>query len=121
MGNIYSRLGDVYGLYSYVVRELPYKLYTYWYGTPEANFTITVKTGDRFGAGTDANVEIVLFDENGKCSKSMALDNYFRDDFERGQEDTFPVTSSEMGELTVSSKITLVKVLCSSWVCFIHL
>ena len=115
MGNIYSRLGDVYGLYSYVVRELPYKLYIYWYGTPEANFTITVKTGDRFGAGTDANVEIVLFDENGKCSKSMALDNYFRDDFERGQEDTFHVTSSEMGELTVSSNIARIQLWRDNW------
>nr|XP_011425972.2 allene oxide synthase-lipoxygenase protein isoform X1 [Crassostrea gigas]XP_019922364.2 allene oxide synthase-lipoxygenase protein isoform X1 [Crassostrea gigas] len=54
-------------------------------------YEIKVKTGDRFGAGTDANVEIVLLDGSGKQTKPANLDNWFRNDFERNQLDVFKI------------------------------
>eukprot|EP00057_Strongylocentrotus_purpuratus_P008934 XP_011663408.1 PREDICTED: arachidonate 5-lipoxygenase [Strongylocentrotus purpuratus] len=56
------------------------------FGVP---FTITVKTGDRKGAGTDANVVIALCDEEGRRSNDLYLDSLFRDDFESGGRDRF--------------------------------
>ncbi len=50
---------------------------------------IYVKTGDRKGAGTDANIKIVLYDDKGAKSPEITLDCRFRNDFERGQTDTF--------------------------------
>lgn len=55
------------------------------------DFFVYVRTGDRKGAGTDANVTIVLYDENGGKSKEYPLDNFFRNDFESGSLDTFSV------------------------------
>ena len=50
---------------------------------------IYVKTGDRRGAGTDANVKVVLYDVKGTKSPDISLTCNFRNDFERGQTDTF--------------------------------
>lgn len=57
----------------------------------EAAFTIYVKTGDRFASGTDANVRIILKDSSGNRTNKLVLDKFFRDDFERGNLDEFPV------------------------------
>ncbi|KAK3099754.1 hypothetical protein FSP39_009132 [Pinctada imbricata] len=54
-------------------------------------YKITVKTGDRKRAGTDANVTIVLRDCKGNSTKEAKLDNFLRDDFERGRTDKFTV------------------------------
>lgn len=54
-------------------------------------YEIKVKTGDRMGAGTDANVEIVLLDGSGKQTKPAILDNWFRNDFEANQLDVFTI------------------------------
>uniref|UniRef100_A0A8W8HN90 Allene oxide synthase-lipoxygenase protein n=1 Tax=Magallana gigas TaxID=29159 RepID=A0A8W8HN90_MAGGI len=54
-------------------------------------YKIKIKTGDRLGAGTNANVEIVLFDGSGKHTKPAKLDNWFGDDFERGHVDVFTI------------------------------
>ena len=50
---------------------------------------ISVKTGDQLQAGTDANVKLVLHAESGQKSDEISLNYLFRDDFERGQLDTF--------------------------------
>ena len=49
-----------------------------------------MKTGDVMGAGTDANVFIVMFGENGD-SGELALKNSetYRDKFERNHTDVF--------------------------------
>lgn len=57
----------------------------------DSTHTVTVKTGDCKGAGTDSNVKIVLFDEEGNTSEEFNLDAKWRDDFERGREDVFHV------------------------------
>uniref|UniRef100_A0A8W8HT92 Allene oxide synthase-lipoxygenase protein n=1 Tax=Magallana gigas TaxID=29159 RepID=A0A8W8HT92_MAGGI len=54
-------------------------------------YEIKIKTGDRLGSGTNANIEIVLFDGSGKHTKPAKLDNLFRDDFERGHLDVFTI------------------------------
>ncbi|XP_062589056.1 polyunsaturated fatty acid 5-lipoxygenase-like [Saccostrea cucullata] len=55
------------------------------------SYEIKVKTGDRLGAGTDANVEIVLLGSCGKKTKSANLDCWYRNDFERGKTDVFTI------------------------------
>ena len=52
------------------------------------DFQMPVKTGDKRGAGTSANVSAILHC-NGESSKETKLDNLFRNDFERGQTDVF--------------------------------
>ncbi|XP_061182686.1 polyunsaturated fatty acid 5-lipoxygenase-like [Saccostrea echinata] len=54
-------------------------------------YEIKVKTGDVQGAGTDANVEIVLLGSSGKQTQSATLDNRFRNDFERCRTDVFTI------------------------------
>ena len=60
-------------------------------GTQNAQFVVYVKTGDRKHAGTDANVKIKLHDVNGVHTDEMVLDNFFRNDFESGKLDVFPI------------------------------
>lgn len=54
-------------------------------------YKVVVKTGDKKRAGTDANVQIILHDAKGQKTKAAKLDNFLRDDFERGQIDKFTV------------------------------
>ena len=62
---------------------------------------IYVKTGDRKGAGTDANIKIILHDDKGQKSPEIALDCIWRNDFERGQTDTFQAPPlKQLGALT---------------------
>lgn len=56
-----------------------------------AQYKVVVKTGDKKRAGTDANVKIILHDSKGQQTKPAKLDNFLRDDFERGQRDKFTV------------------------------
>ncbi|XP_038044498.1 polyunsaturated fatty acid 5-lipoxygenase-like isoform X2 [Patiria miniata] len=53
------------------------------------HYKILVKTGDLKGAGTDANIYIILHNENQVTSKKIKLDRLFHDDFERGKTDEF--------------------------------
>ena len=68
-------------------------------------YEVKVKTGDRKKAGTDADVNIILYDDLGQNSKTVQLDNRFRDDFERGRTDTF--TFSDTIDLRYVVKIEL--------------
>ncbi|XP_071833002.1 polyunsaturated fatty acid 5-lipoxygenase-like [Apostichopus japonicus] len=61
----------------------------------DATHIVTVKTGDCKGAGTDANVKIILINGEGKNSDEFDLDARWRDDFERGREDQFYVKCEE--------------------------
>lgn len=72
---------------------------TFGLGVP---FTIIVKTGDRKGAGTDANVVIALYDEEGRRSNDLYLDSFLRDDFESGGRDRFLKISGVVDFGTVS-------------------
>ena len=63
-----------------------------------ANYQITVRTGDRRGAGTDTNVFITLYGQNGKSNLTF-LDNS-QNNFERNKADVFGVECDYLGELT---------------------
>ena len=64
------------------------------------DFNISVKTGDVKGAGTNSNVSIVLLDEDGRRSRDIPLNCKWRDDFEKGNEDSFKVRDiTDFGKL----------------------
>lgn len=65
---------------------------------PLVDYKITIKTADRPGASTDANIFIIVSGKEGE-SKEMQLDNS-QDNFERGCTDVFTVSSISLGELT---------------------
>ncbi|KAH9509986.1 hypothetical protein Btru_044788, partial [Bulinus truncatus] len=69
------------------------------FGKQRGDFIIYVQTGDRRNAGTDANVKIIMHDEFNNSSEPVTLDNYFRNDFERGCLDTFNVPSVKIRHL----------------------
>ncbi|CAI9737996.1 allene oxide synthase-lipoxygenase protein-like isoform X2 [Octopus vulgaris] len=56
-----------------------------------SDFLVFVRTGDRKHASTDANVKIILINEDGEKSYEIVLDNILRDDFKKGASDTFSV------------------------------
>lgn len=62
-------------------------------------YEIKVYTGDVSGAGTDANVLINLFGENGDTGK-RPLSKKLRDLFERNQVDDFKIEALDLGPLT---------------------
>ena len=61
-------------------------------------YEVVVFTGDRWGAGTDANVFIEIFGEEDRKTKSIKLDNS-DNNFERSKRDVFLVKSIDLGEL----------------------
>jgi hypothetical protein len=62
-------------------------------------YKITIQTGTKDGAGTDANVGIVLVSSGGSATPSWSLDNPNRNDFERGSVDVFYITSPDLSAL----------------------
>ncbi|KAK6172844.1 hypothetical protein SNE40_016422 [Patella caerulea] len=71
------------------------------------DFFIYVATGDKKHAGTDANVAIILHGENGISTQEIILDNFFKNDFERGHLDVFRVCRSKLGSVGKVGKIEL--------------
>ncbi|GCB61309.1 hypothetical protein scyTo_0014316 [Scyliorhinus torazame] len=70
---------------------------------PKLNkYIVSVFTGDVKGSGTDADVFINIFGENGDTGERR-LDND-KDNFERGNEDKFTIESPNLGHL---KKITI--------------
>ncbi|XP_078365380.1 allene oxide synthase-lipoxygenase protein-like isoform X2 [Oculina patagonica] len=63
-----------------------------------SEYLITVITGIRKGAGTDASVSLVIKGTNGETNP-LALDKWFHNDFEAGQKDEYHVTAKDVGEL----------------------
>ena len=55
------------------------------------DYIFYVRTGDRKNAGTDANIKVILYGDGDKKTDKIKLHNTFRNDFERGQLDTFEV------------------------------
>ncbi|KAL4229828.1 Arachidonate 5-lipoxygenase [Mactra antiquata] len=69
------------------------------------DYIVDVKTGDQIHAGTDANVYIILHSETEEQTKPIKLDYLFRDDFERGQLDSFQLKN--IGHLHDITKLEL--------------
>ena len=63
-----------------------------------STYDVTVYTGDVFGAGTNANVSLTMYGENGESGK-LALRQSGRDLFERKQIDKFSLECLDLGEL----------------------
>jgi hypothetical protein len=61
-------------------------------------YTLTVRTGSRLGAGTNSEIFVVLVGTKGE-SEQHKLDKRFHDDFEAGAEDVYTVTTQDLGEL----------------------
>ncbi|BFZ24548.1 hypothetical protein BsWGS_27587 [Bradybaena similaris] len=60
-------------------------------GNSNRNLAVNVYTGDKKSAGTDATVFIVLHDDKNNTTPPITLNNTLRNDFERGNVDTFSV------------------------------
>jgi lipoxygenase homology domain-containing protein 1 len=60
-------------------------------------YQVRVKTGSMTGAGTDADVSIVLYGDKAS-SGPIPLDNAM-DNFEAGSEDLFTIETTDLGEL----------------------
>jgi hypothetical protein len=61
-------------------------------------YTVEVYTGDVRYAGTDANVAIQIFGENGDTG-TRQLQNKWKNDFERGQTDVFTLEAADLGKI----------------------
>lgn len=57
-------------------------------GSSETHYRMHVVTGDRRGAGTDANVYVVLHDRQGRATLPILLNKVFSNDNERGSTTT---------------------------------
>lgn len=55
------------------------------------DFIAYVKTGDKKGAGTNSDVFIAFYNADGDRSRDIKLDVSWRDDFEAGNIDSFPI------------------------------
>lgn len=60
-------------------------------------YNVIVRTGDVRGAGTDADVSIVMYGTQGE-SDVCKLDNIGKNNFERNQTDTFPINCNDIGK-----------------------
>ncbi|EDV27172.1 uncharacterized protein TRIADDRAFT_50085 [Trichoplax adhaerens] len=84
----------------------------------KADYLIFIKTGDRKGAGTDANIYIALIDKEGKKSRKIFLDCKWRNDFEQGRTDKFPVSNvPDLGEIEFIELSRDTKGFGDSWFC----
>lgn len=65
-----------------------------------SDIIVTVKTGDRKGSGTNANVWFVAKDEQGNASDEIKLNQFFEPNFDRGKKDVFQLAKSKFATLT---------------------
>ena len=65
----------------------------------EIDYTVRVFTGDKWGAGTDANVLVAMTGELGDSGERELRDSGNVNKFERNQEDAFTLTAVELGRL----------------------
>ncbi len=61
-------------------------------------YEITITTGTKSGAGTDATVSVTLLGTNGTTGPHK-LDKRWKDDFEEGKTDTYKFKGPDVGEL----------------------
>ncbi|XP_782245.3 allene oxide synthase-lipoxygenase protein [Strongylocentrotus purpuratus] len=59
--------------------------------TRGTKYTLFIKTGDRFGMGTDATVSVAFYNKQGLRSPDFKLSNLFRNDFESGHVDKMQI------------------------------
>uniref|UniRef100_A0A672RND3 PLAT domain-containing protein n=1 Tax=Sinocyclocheilus grahami TaxID=75366 RepID=A0A672RND3_SINGR len=62
-------------------------------------YTVTVTTGDVYGAGTDANVFITLYGDMGDTGERKLSKSENSNKFERGSVDTFTLEAVDLGQV----------------------
>ncbi|KAL3317120.1 Lipoxygenase y domain-containing protein 1 [Cichlidogyrus casuarinus] len=68
--------------------------------TGKTTYTVDVKTGDRFGAGTDAHVFLTLFGAKSDCGeRRLSHSSTHKNKFERNNVDKFTVKALDLGPL----------------------
>ena len=65
----------------------------------EVDYRITVKTGEETNAGTDANVYLQMFGENGKTQNFSLREEGDKRRFESGRVDKFLVRTQDVGKV----------------------
>ena len=93
--------------------------------TKKVRYELLVRTGDQKGKGTDANVFVILTGKNGLKTSTIPLTYTFRDNFESGHIDTFPINvrSSDGHPLGMVMELefwrdqTAVEIVDNSWFC----
>lgn len=69
------------------------------YDIEELSYVVKVYTGDKFGAGTDANVYLTIYGNYADSGERQLKDSDKRNKFEQNQVDTFVLKAIELGEL----------------------
>ena len=81
-------------LLTYLSDHIPYN---YFLAT---SYHIHVKTGDVSGAGTDANVYIIIYGAKGDTGQLMLRQSAsFKNKFERGKTDVFKIEATDIGQV----------------------
>ncbi|XP_046331732.2 polyunsaturated fatty acid 5-lipoxygenase-like [Haliotis rufescens] len=70
-------------------------------------FVVHVRTGDVQGAGTDANVSVILHDEQGSFTDQLQLNHVFKNDFERGNLDMFQLPKDKTAFIDKLGKLEI--------------
>ena len=60
------------------------------------DYKVTVHTGNRVGAGTDADVYITLFGSDGQCGESELNSGWWHNDFETGEYASFHLLNIQL-------------------------
>ncbi|XP_069128848.1 polyunsaturated fatty acid 5-lipoxygenase-like [Argopecten irradians] len=65
----------------------------------QCTYTVSVKTMDRKGAGTDSDILCVLHNDSGQSSGQFVLDRCLKNDFEKGNTDEFKITTTYLDQI----------------------
>ena len=67
----------------------------------KTSYHVRIKTGDRLGAGTDANVHLKIFGEKGDTDKiQLKSSDNTKNKFEKGQIDQFTYEFDDLGKVS---------------------
>ncbi|KAH9509996.1 hypothetical protein Btru_044801 [Bulinus truncatus] len=80
-------------------------------GLRDCDYIVEIKTGDSLGAGTNANVWIILYDENSNATPSIKLDQLLKNNFERGSTDVFQISKSDTINLKKDGQVAKIEFL----------
>ena len=76
------------------------KSYKYVFTSPATSYHVSVKTADKFGAGTDANVHLKIFGEKGDTGElAVRSSDNVKNKFERGRTDLFKIEAADIGKV----------------------
>ena len=68
--------------------------------TKKKTYSVAVKTSNKLGSGTDANVFIEIFGNKGSSGTLALLESQHKDPFEKGQTDNYTFELPDLGSLS---------------------